>query len=118
MTTIVNATPHPINVVNTNGEIITFPPSGILPRVEVTQTEVRGKLFDTLGNKFAVANRVQGQVTGLPDQEFGTMYIVSSMVASALKNKREDLIVPDTGASAIRDEKGNIVAVQGFVVEA
>lgn len=118
MTKIVNATPHPINVINTNGETITFAPSDILPRVEVKQTEMRGKLFDPSGNKFSVYQREQGQVTGLPDQEFGTMYIVSNMVAIALKNQREDLIVPDTGANAIRNEQGQIVAVQGFVIEA
>ena len=52
-----------------------------------------------------------GEVTGLPDPVPNTFYIVSQIVASALKGKRDDLLIPD---GAIRDEKGQIIGCTGL----
>jgi hypothetical protein len=41
--------------------------------------------------------------------------IVSGMVLDALAGGRPDVVAPDTGPDAVRDEKGHIVAVLGFV---
>ncbi len=54
-----------------------------------------------------------GGVEGLPEQQDGTFLIVSGMVFAA--SDRPDLIAPDTGKTAIRNEKGHIAAVTRFI---
>lgn len=61
-----------------------------------------------------LVRQTMGQVTGLPDATPDTILIVSGMVLSALNGARQDVVAPDTGADAIR-ENGQIVAVNGFV---
>lgn len=99
---IINCTPHV--VVLNNGE--SFPVSGNVARVS-NSFEESGKGF------FKVA---YGEVTGLPDEQANTLYIVSSIVANA--TERMDVIVPATGhPDTIRNEKGQIVSVPGFIVK-
>lgn len=99
---IINCTPHDIAL--NNGE--SFPISGNIARVS-SSFEETGKGF------FKVA---YGEVTGLPDEQADTLYIVSAMVANA--TSRKDVIVPATGhPDTIRNEKGQIVSVPGFIVK-
>lgn len=111
---IVNATPHEVKVVAADGTTVIFAASGILPRVETKMSAVTP--LECEGKHFQVAHRTQGEVTGLPAADGETVYIVSAMVLSALKVVRQDVVAPDTGPTAIR-ENGQIVAVRGFVVE-
>jgi hypothetical protein len=53
-------------------------------------------------------------VEGLPDPVAGVVYIVSGRVLSELAGSRPDVVSPDTGPDAIR-ENGQIKAVRGFV---
>lgn len=55
-----------------------------------------------------------GEVQGLPAPQADTTYIVSALVLGALRGSRPDVVAPDTGPDAIR-ENGQIVAVRGFV---
>jgi len=48
----------------------------------------------------------------LPEPDI--VYIVFSPVLSGVK-RRNDVVAPDTGPCAVRDEKGQIIAVRGFV---
>lgn len=111
MKQIVNATPHAIKVLRRD-EIITFEPSDFIARVKM-ETVTRGAL-----NGFKLSENIPGAVEGLPTEDDDTYYIVSAMVLSANKeseNPRMDLIAPDTGATAIRNEKGRIDYVLGFI---
>ena len=97
----VNLTPHAI-VLNDGRE---FPSSGTVARVSSTHTA-----FDELG----ICSVAFGDITGLPSEENGTIYIVSGMVAQA--TFRTDLVSPATGHPlAKRNDKGQIVSVPGFV---
>ena len=99
---IINCTPHEVKL--NNGE--TFPISGNIARVSSTFEEVKKGYYKVS----------YGQVTGLPDEQEDTFYIVSSMVANA--TNRRDVIVPATGhPECIRNEKGQIVSVPGFIVK-
>lgn len=99
---IVNCTPHEVKL--NNGE--SFPVSGNIARVS-SSFEETGKGF------FKVA---YGEVTGLPDEQADTLYIVSSIVASA--TSRRDVTVPATGhPDTIRNDKGQIQSVPGFIVK-
>ncbi|MGL6098695.1 MAG: hypothetical protein ACRCZ9_08845 [Fusobacteriaceae bacterium] len=108
---IVNATPHPISIMK-GEELISFPKSEFIARVSSEETTIESEL------DFIVVEQTFGDVTGLPKEEAGTVYIVSAMVLSANKVasiRRSDLIAPNTGATAIRNDLGHIVAVRSFV---
>lgn len=97
----INLTPHAI-VLN-DGTI--FEPAGTVARVSASFTG-----FDTDG----VCRQVFGDVENLPEPQECTLYIVSAMVLAA--SGRADLIAPATGHPlAVRNEKGQIVSVPGFV---
>lgn len=49
-------------------------------------------------------------IDGLPDPEDGTFYIVPQPVAYTVN--RPDLVIPDTGPSAIREDDGQVFAVR------
>ena len=102
---VINLTPHVINVLAEAGEV-SYPPSGSVARVTTAQAVV-GHI-----NGIPVSRNQFSEVTGVPSAMDGVVYLVSAMVAGAVK--RADVISPDTGPSAIR-EGGNIVAVRGFV---
>lgn len=104
---IINMTPHPITVEKVDGTRITFQPSGMVPRV--TQTRETGSPIEGI----PVTITVSGSVVGLPSRVEGTTIIVSSMVGQVAM--RDDVVAPDTGATAVRDAVGHIVAVRGFV---
>ena len=100
----INLTPHAITL-NDGPE---FPPSGVIARV----SSEYGK-FDENG----VAEVKFGAPVGLPDPEEGTLFIVSGLVASAMKGKRGDLVSPATGhRNCVRSEdKKVILSVPGFI---
>lgn len=64
-----------------------------------------------------VCEQTFGEITGLPKPEAGVKFIVSALVLSAAKAAgRTDVVAPATGHPAcIRNEKGFIVSVPGFV---
>ena len=136
---IVNLTPHAVVVEavrprayedGSDGPCrVVIPPSGTVARVVErpvdgttfrASLEVDGSLVQVLGPTD------YGPVEGLPPEEFGgPLYLVSALVAAAVRahvpthgylpgyRERRDLLVPDTGPdSAVRDERGQIVAVR------
>jgi len=105
--TLVNCTPHPITVQFPDNSFLTFEPSGIVPRVLTSEKEAEPV------NGIPCAIQTQGEVFGLPRPEPGTFFIVSRLVFDA--SDRADLLVPDTGKGAVRDENGHIVAVTRFI---
>lgn len=108
MTTFINLTPHALTVIDAAGVEHVFEPSGQLARVSSSQE----KLPDVGG--FAVARTVWGAVTGVPDPKEGVVFIVSALVLAHCAD-RPDVVGPDTGPTAVRNDKGHIVAVRGFV---
>lgn len=103
---IVNLTPHPIAVQLPDGQRVTFAPAGAPARVSSSSVDV--------GNVAGVPLRatVWGDVVGLPAPAPGVVFVVSALVAG--RALRPDVVSPDTGPSAIRDN-GQVVAVTGFV---
>lgn len=110
MNKIKNFTPHEI-VVIANGIETRYPSEGVA-RVKSEETQV------SIINGIEIYQQVFGDIEGLPEPEKDTFIIVSAMVLSAnksSKNPRWDLIAPNTGATAIR-ENGQIKAVTSFVI--
>ena len=119
----INLTPHTITLVSECGEHIEIEPSGTVARVETKQYEIGTVRIER--RRFKVSERKFGDVSGLPDTNRTAriyapnelpVYIVSAMVFDACGN-REDIACPDTGESALRNEKGHIVAVRGLIMK-
>lgn len=102
---IINTTPHPVNIVDKNGNIInTFPKGDFNIRLSVNTVD-SGTI-----NGVPISKTVFGDPIGLPDFVDGTFFIVSQLVKSAIPN-RLDLLVP---AQVVRDDKGNIIGCQSL----
>lgn len=136
MTTIINLTPHIVTLRLADDTDLVFPASGTVARVATVQTPCAHI------TNLPAATRSLGDVTGIPDDD--RFCIVSTMVFDAsaaavtraeleisgdgefclgardrfdaLYARHRRLLVPDSGADAIRDEKGQIVAVRRFIV--
>ncbi len=104
---MLNLTPHPITI-RVNGADHTFPPSGTVARVATVET-VTGVCPVTGA---PIVARTFGAVEGLPAD--GSPCLVSALVAGACAG-RPGVFAPDTGATAIRDPKGFVVAVTRLV---
>jgi hypothetical protein len=104
---VLNLTPHEITLITPRG-IFTFPPSGTVARVETLETVI-GECPIT---DAPIVRREKGMPVGLP--EAGCACLVSSMVLEACPG-RAGVFAPDSGKTAIRNEKGHVVAVTQLV---
>jgi hypothetical protein len=115
---LVNLTPHELNVYNSEGKVILSlppPPEGTpIPRVSI-KSEVVGTI-NIDGVEVPIRKVVYGDVENLPQPEEDTIYVVSTFVILALKEKgieRKDLLSPDTNPdSVIRDKDGRVLGVK------
>ena len=102
----INLTPHDIHIND-----IVVKKSGTIARVQ-TSEESSGNI----GNVPVVIRRM-GAPQGIPASKPGVIYIVSSMVLSALSGSgRKDVVAPDTGPTAIRNDNGQISSVTRLVL--
>jgi len=108
---LINLTPHDLTVYLADGTTLTIPPSGVVARVSQDYTPL-GTL--NLGNaQVPLVATTYGAIQGLPDPVDGVFYITSALVAQAAWSQgRKDVLAPDTGAGAVRDDQGRIVGVR------
>jgi hypothetical protein len=100
---IVNLTDLTIRLADENDEVYqTFEPDESL--------EVRSQGAEEDVSGVPVEKTKVTAIEGLPDPEDGTFYIVPQPVAHTLN--RADLLTPDTGPSAIREDDGTVYAVR------
>jgi len=104
MTTIVNRTPHPINIHLDDGTVRTIPVS--LPTPRVASKRVPLGMIQGI----AIDRPTYGEVNDLPPAEDDTLVVVSLMVAQAVP-ERKDLLVP---GEVVRDPQGTIVGCKGL----
>lgn len=104
-TNIVNLTPHAVSFVNADGAtVLTVEPSGVIARVSssITKTgEIAG---------LPVTETVFGEVQDLPEQNDDTIYLVSSLVAQRVPERR-DVFIP---AESVRDSAGRIIGCRSL----
>ena len=111
---MINLTPHEIILVEQDGaEIVSFPASGTIARVSVIEKVIGIQYFD--GIPVDIITSAFGEVEGLPalsDLEGHERFLVSSMVLDRLGSEWSGIaFAPDTGKSAVRNEKNHIVGV-------
>lgn len=134
---IINKTPHEITIYARDKRqiIMTLIPEPPIMRVKMIEKEggnllvgIRPKMSvyqdakSDEGVLVPVVSRKYGSVEGIPNKvREDEIFIVSSIVLSALKAQRHPLlghcVTPDTGDSAIRDSGGNIIGVTRLVVD-
>jgi hypothetical protein len=116
---LVNLTPHQLNIYDPSGEAVILsippPPAGTpIPRVSI-RAETVGTI-NVNGISIPVRKIVYGDVENLPQPDECTVYVVSTFVTLALKEKgikRADLLSPDTNPdSVIRDKDGRVLGVK------
>lgn len=107
MTKIVNLTPHSINLLVDDKEIV-IPPSGTIARAETERRQIDTIKID--GANISINKTVFGDVVGLPDPKPDTIFVVSMLVAQAVPHRDDVFIVDDT----VRDDKGRIVGAKAL----
>ena len=106
--TIINLTPHPVNLLDVNANVvITFHTEGL---ARCSQNDV---IIGKLNKDIILTKTSYGEIIGLPEQSPRTFYIVSRLVRNALPN-RTDLLVPN---QLIRDSEGQIVGCRSFSIQ-
>lgn len=101
---IKNLTPHDINLVLSDGQVVTFPSEQPVPRVS-SKTVSDGNI-----DGYPLTRTEYGEVENLPEPEDGVYYIVSALVAGRCPN-RTDLVIPN---EQVRDDKGRIIGCRSF----
>ena len=106
--TIINLTPHPVNLLDVDANVvITFYSEGL---ARCSQNDV---IIGKLNKDIILTKTSYGEVIGLPEQLPRTFYIVSRLVRNALPT-RTDLLVPN---QLIRDSEGQIVGCRSFSIQ-
>ncbi len=106
--TILNLTPHVINVLLENGQIQDIKPrtkkEGDKEVIFPARLSVKTVAAEPIGN-IPTSVTVFGEPQDLPNEKEGTFLIVSQLIKNALPN-RKDLLVP---AEVVRDAEGKIL---------
>ena len=107
--TIINLTPHPVNLLDVDANVvITFYSEGL---ARCYQNDI---IIGKLNKDIILTKTSYGEVIGLPKQSPRTFYIVSRLVLNACAGKRHDLLVPN---QLIRDSEGQIVGCRSFSIQ-
>lgn len=106
---LVNLTPHSVNLIAEDGTSYEVKPSGKLARVTARIVSI-GTI--EIEGGFTMPHTVTefGVVEGLPAPEDGVLYIVSSLVAGRVPD-RKDVVIPN---ESVRDEKGRIIGCKSL----
>lgn len=107
MDKLVNLTPHAINFVDENGDVVkTLEGAAEADLCRVTFKSTIVGMVDGI----QIEETRFGEVEGLPPQKEGVCYVVSRLVANAAAN-RDDLLVP---SQQVRDSEGKIVGCRSL----
>lgn len=103
---IINCTPHDISVLDDTGHVIeTFP--GVM---DCARVDLRVESTETVCG-VPVIKRSCVSDSGLPEPQYNTLYIVSSVFAQYAPQERNDLLVV---YRPIHDENGSVIGCRGF----
>ena len=104
---VINCTPHDVVIISESGNI-TFERSGIIPRLKEVQQKINS--VNSNGIEIDIMEKSFLEPEGLPEPKEGTIYIVSALVAGAVKH-RDDLVIPN---DTIRDDQGRIIGCRNL----
>ena len=108
---MVNLTPHAVHLHLTTGEVVTFPPSGVVARAKEIVTPVGERAG------VRIVTIAYGEIENVPPhsgETYEETYIVSALVRAALP-ERFDLFSP---GALVRNEAGVVVGCRTLVMNA
>lgn len=111
--TLVNKTPHTVNLVTEDGTKISLEP--VLPTPRVSSSSIKTAVY-TITDDNGIAHEIVreapvfGEVVDLPEPQEGVLYIVSMLVAARASN-RTDLVSP---GRQLRNEAGQVIGCAGL----
>jgi hypothetical protein len=103
---VVNCTPHDINVILEDGNVIVLPKSNTPARCSEIVQNVNTDTLDV-----PIVKKQFGTIENLPDSKEGTFYVVSAIIKAA-SSRNDLLLVNDT----VRNENGVIVGCKSFAI--
>ena len=104
--TLINTTPHPVHILDRDGELVLTIPAAPQPLRLEEQVEPWG---DLAGIPLVRKSLAASAIFGEPRE--GVFYIVP--LAMAQVYRRPDLLVPD---DLVRDEQGRVIGCRRFAV--
>lgn len=104
MMKIINLTPHEIKIVKED-ELLEIEPSG-----KVARCKQDNILIDNIEG-IDIYKTVIGALEDLPEEKEDTVYITSAIVAQAVKDFRDDVLIP---VDFVRNDKGVIIGCRGL----
>lgn len=105
---IVNLTPHALNFIGADDEIVLTVPSSGVARAKQFRFDVGS--IEAGGAVLPVTHTTYGEVEGLPEPEWGTIYVVSALTAQAVPERADVYITDD----AVRDDAGRVIGCRGL----
>lgn len=115
MASIVNLTPHAVNICDAEGNVLaTFAPEGTIARA--AQTDVPVGTLEVDGHELPLVRTEFGAPVDLPDPEEGVWLVVSIITANAAKavgRPTGDLLIT---SNPVRDDAGRIIGARQFAV--
>ena len=107
---IINLTPHAINVMNKDNDIVaTFPSEGLARATQKTE-------FSHMLDRFYIVRNTYGEPEGLPEYREGVYYVVSLITANSAKacgRTTSDLLLT---SDPVRNEQGQIIGCREFAI--
>lgn len=114
MTVIRNLTPHAVNIVAEDGNVLaTFESEGI---ARAQQSDVPTGTIQVNGVELTLVSTEFGAPVDLPDPQEGVMLVVSIITANAAKaagRPTGDLLIT---SNPVRDDSGRIIGARQFAV--
>ena len=105
MATLVNLTPHILNIIAADGSTVYIPPDGN----RIARVGSISSIVATV-NGININKQTFGKVVDLPDAQDDVVYIVSRMVKDRVPD-RDDVVVPGV---PFRDTDGKIIGAWGL----
>jgi len=105
MATLVNLTPHILNIIAADGSTVYIPPDGN----RIARVSSISSIVATV-NGININKQTFGKVVDLPDAQDDVVYIVSRMVKDRVPD-RDDVVVPGV---PFRDTDGKVIGAWGL----
>ena len=105
MLNLINLTPHVLRI-HYSDKVLVLPPSGEVARVGTVRTSTF-----SMAEGIPLSFYRYTDITGLPDPDGKSTFIVSGMVESAAGPGRLDVVAP---GNLIRDEMGKPIGCEGL----